>query len=104
MSHHKTAVAGSTDAWQATCLCSARSAVVEHRWEADDWCRSHMQAVERARTHLRDRSPSLKDQRDWYRKQAARATDETVRDQWLSLADGLDHRIGTTVLHDEALF
>lgn len=103
MNNHIPKIVGNDGAWQAKCTCRMRSPVYEQRWEADDWNRTHMQAVDRARAHLRDRAPSLKDQRDWYRKQAARATDETIRKQWLVLADGLDHRLGTGP-HDESLF
>jgi hypothetical protein len=104
MSNHQTRIVGKDDAWQAQCACKIHSPVFEHRWEADDWNRTHMKAVEQARLHLKRSLPSLKDQRDWYRKQASRSTDPTVKEQWLSLADELDHRIGTAVLHDDALF
>lgn len=104
MSSHQTRIVGHGDAWQAHCTCKIHSDILDHKWEADDWIRTHMKAVEQARLHLKRSLPSLKDQRDWYRKQASRAADPAIRRQWLSLADELDHRIGTAVLHDDALF
>lgn len=104
MSNHVTKIVGSDEAWQGRCSCRMQSPVLPHRWEADDWTRAHLTTVERVRVHLRDRTPSLKDQRDYFRKQASRATDETIKRQWNELADGLDHRIGTMPQHDETLW
>lgn len=103
MSSHQTKIIGDTGAWQAKCSCKMRSPVVDHRWKADDWSDAHLRAVERTRTYLRG-TPSLTDQRDWYRDQASRATDETIREQWRNLAEGLDHRLGTGPAHDDPLF
>jgi hypothetical protein len=103
-SNHLTKVVGyEGGTWQAKCSCRTRSPVFDRRWEAEDWNRTHLETVARARAHLRDRVPSLKDQRDWFRKQAAKATDEQVRRQWISLADELDHRLGRPV-SQEGLF
>jgi hypothetical protein len=102
MSNHKTRIVGGDGGWQARCECYDHSPICEHRWEADDWKRAHLDAVARVRAHLK-KSPSLRDQRDWYRKQAAKATDEQARALWLMLAEGLDHRLGHPQ-HDDALF
>ena len=102
MSNHQTRIVGNGDAWMGRCACHAQSELSEHRWEAEDWERTHLQEVERARAHLK-RTPSLKDQRDWFRKQAAN-TSGTVRQQWLALAEELDHRLGIGLQHDDALF
>jgi hypothetical protein len=103
MSSHRTTVVGDEGAWQAKCTCKRRSPVYDHEWKADDWNRLHLRAVERANLHPRG-GPTLKDQRDWYQTQADRATDKATREQWLQLAEGLDHRIGTVPQHDDSLW
>ena len=101
MTNHKPTVTGPEGAWQGKCTCKIRSEVFAIRSDADWWIETHMNAVQRARAHLMSHHPSLKDQRDWYRKQAARKDiSEEERGQWLHLAEGLDHRIGKPV--DEA--
>jgi hypothetical protein len=92
MSRHKTWVAGS-DPWQGRCVCEARGQVVEHRWEAEDWNRTHMEQVERARAHLYA-SPSLSRTRDHFREMEATCTDLVQKGQWKMLADEIDHRLG----------
>jgi len=103
MSNHRTTIVGSEGAWQAKCSCKTHSAITPHRWEAEDWNLSHLRAVDRARAHLQPRTPSLKDQRDWYLKQAALATEPSLKRQWQMLADSLDHRIGPDP-HDTPMF
>lgn len=102
MSGHTTTIAGADGAWQGRCSCKTRSPVFDHRWEADDWNRTHRDIVDRVRVHLA-RAPSLKDQYDWYIKQADRADDTKHRLLWLMLADELAHRLGQPA-HDEPLF
>jgi hypothetical protein len=92
MTHHQTRVAG-VGPYQGKCACEARSEVVDHSWEADDWCRDHMDQVERARVHLY-RQPSLASARDYYRRMADTADDPAHRDQWTMLADEIDLRLG----------
>lgn len=93
MSNHTTRIAGSDGAWQGRCSCKMRGPVCDHRWEAEDWCLSHLRIADRARAHP-TRAPTLKEERDWYLKQAARAADEATKKMWEMLADGLTHRIG----------
>lgn len=102
MSGHKTTIAGHDDAWQGRCSCRMRSPVYEHRWQADDWNRDHRAIVERVRSHLA-RTPSLRDQYDWFIKQAGLSTDPKIKSQWIMLAEGLAHRLGTAP-HDEPMF
>lgn len=102
--NHRTTIAGDDGVWQARCLCGATSPIHALRWEADDWMISHLAQVDRARAHLLAHNPSLKDQRDWYRKQAGLTQDDTTRNLWLMLAGELDHRIGAPPADDPTMF
>lgn len=95
MSNHKTRIVGSYEAWQGKCSCKAKSSVSKYRWEAEDWISTHLTQVQQARVHLMSRNPSLKDQRNWYQKQADRTDlSPEEREQWQQMATALDHRIG----------
>lgn len=64
MSNHRTSIVGDDGAWQAKCSCDTRrSPLYEHRWEADDWIRAHVQIVARARSQKNTRLPKPDD--DW---------------------------------------
>ena len=92
MSHHRTWIAGQ-DPWQGKCTCGATGDVADHKWQADDWTRDHIAAVERVRAHRRGQ-PSLTWTRDYYRRMETTATDPALREQWKTLADEIDHRLG----------
>lgn len=92
MSQHKTIIAG-IGPYQGRCGCNATGPVVDHKWEAEDWTRDHMEQVERVRTHL-GRAPSLTSARDYYRQMQATTDNPVHRDQWRMLADELDMRLG----------
>lgn len=83
--------------WYGWCSCETRSEPYGHRWQAEDWEMAHHVLVDRARAHLRDRNPSLKDQARWYRTQAEKATNGSERTQWAMLAHGLEQRLGVVV-------
>lgn len=94
MGNHDLTTYKSKNQWMSACTCGAHSEHVERRWQAEDWETSHLMLVARVRAHLGGRSPSLKDQRDWYRKQAAAAETDHDRHLWEILATGLAHRLG----------
>lgn len=98
VSHHRAWIAGQ-DPWQGKCTCGATGDVVDHRWQADDWGRTHIESVERVRA-MRRGQPSLTVSRDHYRKMEATATDPAQRAQWKVLADEIDHRLGN-FKHDD---
>lgn len=100
MSNHAPWVAG-TDPYQGRCTCHERGPVVNHKWQAEDWVRSHTEQVERARAHL-GKTPSLAQSRDYYRQMERTTTDQVVRRQWKMLADELDHRLGNFPHPDSA--
>jgi hypothetical protein len=104
MSTHKTNVIFANDGrWRARCSCKAISQWFDHESDAQDWEYSHQRGVQQARAHLNGRSPSLRDQYDYYR---AREQDPDTPDEdralWKVLADGLAHRIGS-VDHTQSL-
>lgn len=102
MSNHKTTIIDERDKHRAICTCRAQSSSYDHRWEAQDWEFSHLNLVERVRTHLsHGKTPSLKSQRDYYReKEVDPNTPKDDRVWWKQWADELDHRLNDAVLDD----
>jgi hypothetical protein len=96
MSTHKTVIIATNEGrWYARCSCKAHSPWYDHESEAEDWEYAHQREVQRARAHLGGRTPSTRDQYDYYRK---RSVDPDIspedRELWKVLADGLEHRVG----------
>jgi hypothetical protein len=77
----------------AKCTCRLRSGVVEVRQQAEDWALHHAEQVERARTSLGTKTPSLKHQRDYYADMAAATSNAMDKRLWQQLADELTHRL-----------
>jgi|SRR5262245_27551973 len=94
MIHHVEQVT-KDDLFRAICTCGATSGPRFAKAEAHEWEDQHRKLVERARAHLRDRAPSLKDQHHYYRERAADPHETPAnRALWQMLADGLASRIG----------
>lgn len=98
MARHKTTVlpvAG--DRWLATCSCRWRGAhhVLTAQMAEDDIF-THLRQVEVARASARRGMPSLKDQRDYYRKMAETDEDERQARLWGQLAREIDRRLNET--------
>lgn len=98
MGKHKTTIVPAANGqWQAQCSCRKVSKVVKDYLGALDWEDKHHHEIERVHQH-QARTPSLKDQRDYYRE---RAEDYSQSDQdralWTQLAEELDHRLGERI-------
>lgn len=92
---HKVEISRTQGKWLGVCTCRDRSDFEPTRHLVELWEDAHHKAVERARTHLNDRRPSLRDQYDYYRKmENDPSTPESDRALWHLLADGLQHRLG----------
>lgn len=92
---HLTSVIDFGDGFTGHCTCKARGPRVNVRSKAEDWGTTHLRQVERAKSHLRGRAPSLREQYTYYRiMQADPEVPEAERAQWKILADGLEHRLG----------
>lgn len=89
VSHHITTVIGADDSWQAKCTCRWRSPVTD-RPDAVAAQDKHDAEVARTRAHLRTSTPSLRNVRDYYQRQADDpANTEDERALWRQLADEL---------------
>lgn len=95
MSNHTVTIAHGEGGYRAFCNCRATSVTYPHKWEAEDWKLTHKTLVQRVRTHLGyGHAPSLKNQRDWYMRQADNPQTPTrERAQWLMLAEELTRRL-----------
>lgn len=96
MSGHQVTVVPVLDSeWAGRCSCQQVGPVTKTHWEAVKWTLRHTADVERIKTHLSGRAPTLKDQRDYFRSKAA---DDGIpfdqRTLWDQLADELDRRLG----------
>lgn len=93
MGHHRVEVVQETAGarrWRAFCSCRAGSEMLFSKGDAQEWEFRHHKLVEQARVHLRDKTPSVSDQYDWYDKQANDPNNPaTDREQWRVLAAGL---------------
>lgn len=94
MSHRVEYVKQSDGQHRAFCSCRLGSPLFATRQEVEDWGYQHLDLARRAAAHLRDRTPSLKDQYTYY---SARAQDPLEspenRRLWKILADGLRSRL-----------
>lgn len=107
MTNHKIHYAGLEPNLQARCSCGKRSGI-DRRAEVDTWYYAHLQEVERIRTYLGTRTPSLKTQHAWFCQQADNA-DNDLDDRllWRQLADEIGAFIMTKAepsLQQDALF
>jgi len=107
VTNHRVHYAGLEPNLQARCSCKKKSAVGT-RADVDTWYFDHLREIERIRTHLGTRNPSLKTQCAWF---FAQADDEnnTPEDRalWRQLADELDRFIAyrtAPALEQDALF
>lgn len=86
----------------AVCSCRWRSKDMLTLQAAEDAAYAHGQIVERVRTHLSTKTPSLKSQRDYYATMAeAGDTPDGDRPIWRQLRDELDHRLNDSGGVDE---
>jgi hypothetical protein len=93
--HQVTVVPVKDNQWIGRCSCRATGKVTESHWVATQWTMTHRREVERIKTHLAGRTPSLTDQRNYYLSKAA--DDAIPSDQrllWAQLADELTRRLG----------
>lgn len=88
---------------RAVCTCGSRSAFTLNRADAEDWAHQHDRLVQQAMAHLRNRSPSVTDQYNYF---TTKANDPEERPEhrvlWQQLADELRGRVPIPA-HDEAL-
>jgi hypothetical protein len=104
MSHQTNIVYTNDGRFYCRCSCRAHSPWYGQRYEAEDWEYRHVGAVEQARAHLNRRSPSVRDQYDYYREREADPdTPDHDRALWKMLADGLAHRVGAPAQSDTLL-
>jgi len=83
-------IIGSLDNCQARCSCLKKSPIGD-RGVAEGWWYAHQVDVERIRAHLGTRTPSLKQQHDWFLKQAENTDNEPDdRALWKQLAEEID--------------
>ena len=89
MTNHRVHYLGEGDRMQGRCSCKKKS-VIGNRAEVDAWYFAHHAEVERIRTHLGTRNPSLKTQWAWFCSQAENEENPTEdRALWRQLADEL---------------
>lgn len=92
MGHHRVTIVQEKTSpnWRVWCSCKASGGVLDTKGDAQEWEFRHHKLVEQARVHLRDRTPSVSDQYDWYASQANNPENSgSDREQWRMLADGL---------------
>lgn len=104
MSNHQISLRQTADgAWYAQCGCRHHSGYGS-RQDAEDWGHTHLRQVERAKSHLRGRAPSLREEYAYYRcMEADLDNPPDERALWKILADGLEHRLGQPHT-EEAMF
>jgi len=104
MSHRVEYVTQADGQYRAFCSCRLGSPLFGSRLEVEDWAYRHLDLARRARAHLRDRSPSIKDQYTYYTERAADPLESPEnRRLWALLADGLRSRLPGPVENDEPL-
>lgn len=94
MAHNPQIVQDGSGRWRCICNCKSASGYFRTRQEAEDWKLKHDALVLQAMTHLRSRSPSVRDQYKFYISMAE-STDNSPEDRrlWQQLADGLRPRL-----------
>ena len=98
MSHSKTRFQNEDRKHYARCKCGFVTPKYDHEWQVDDDLRVHDEKIERIKAHLGPSAPSLKSQRDYYRKMATDpGTDPKDRPLWQHLADELSARLNDDV-------
>lgn len=106
MTNHNVSYAGSEPHLQARCSCGKRSPVGD-RGDCGHWQYKHLAEVQRIRSHLGTRSPSLASQQAWF---TSRAEDPDTPDEdrilWRQLADevGLYLTRKSALLEQDPLF
>jgi hypothetical protein len=76
------------------CACRHESLKWITRGDAQEWEFHHLQQVERAKAALSNREPSMKNQRDHYRRmELDPETSEHDRNLWRIMREELDHRL-----------
>jgi hypothetical protein len=74
---------------------SARYPLIQN-WQIEDEWRKHLAHIEVVKAHLRrGREPSLQSQYDYYVARADEEDNEHLKEEWVILAEGLRHRLGT---------
>jgi len=87
VSNHRVHYAGLDPHLQARCSCKQKSPVGS-RADVDTWYYSHLAEIERIRTHLGTRNPSLNTQWAWFSEQAVNEDNPTEdRALWRQMAD-----------------
>lgn len=85
----------------ARCKCGFVTKFYKNMDDVEDEVRGHMLAIERLKLQLGTRTPSVKSQRDYFRKMAENEhISPKDRRLWGILADELDQRIGDDVTPD----
>lgn len=106
MSNHKVHYAGLDPNLQARCSCKKRS-TIGTRSQVEDWFIAHLQEIERIRSYLGSRTPSLRTQWAWFIKQSEDTdNDPDDRALWRQLADEIDRFLASRepVAQEETLF
>lgn len=104
MTNHRVHYAGEGDRMQGRCSCKQKSRV-GNRAEVDTWYFAHLAEIERIRTHLGTKNPSLKTQHAWFSEQAVNE-DNPPEDRalWRQLADEMaafiEHKHAPALLQD----
>lgn len=91
--------------YRAFCSCLMNSGWFNFRWQAEDWIRVHDELVNRVRAHLRNRTPSIRDQFNWYTKQSEDENNSAEeRALWHQLAEEIRYRLSGTTDQDALPF
>lgn len=95
MSNHRITIVGDRLQCMARCSCKKQSPMT-NRANVEEWIFTHHQDIERIRARLGGRSPSLTNQRDWFRQQAEDPSNPAEdRRLWKQLADEVDAFVST---------
>lgn len=94
--------------YHGRCTCGARSGWLAAKQPVEDWKFLHEQMIEKVRAHLGTRTPTLKQQRNYFESMAL-SPDASTKDRllWQQLADEITIRLGdrpTVVWGQDALF
>ena len=80
--------------YQSRCRCGFVTKQHRHEWQVSDEKRAHLAFIERVKTYLNKRDPSVKNQYDYY-SERANDPEETPANRalWQQLADELRPRV-----------